>query len=515
MTAALVAALLAAAPDNGNFVAPNEQIVVQVRAGNSMGSGVVLQTSPLIVATCLHVIQGASAISVTAPAAPGLKANVSRVAVAPDSDLAFLWSRDAWASDAVEPWLDYVLRNGDPVVALGYGDGLGNYLTPVSMFYRDRRRMYAFASDLGWDTIRGSFMVSHSQNGQVSFRAGDSGGALLDQRGRLVGIIGGYMKRKSTTDNVANFAVVVPGPIPNDADFRPRQGETAPLAQFTNVSLPYGDDPSLTRSSIIFPTRTVQADAGLAIPQPESPLGAACFNAVTAALSVAGTDLPQKLDGGTADCAKSWATIRAVAVAAEVERERISVLRDYALRVQRLGDEVQADFAAAIDKVSSTSSCGEKPCPAVDKSMLAHECDTAACGTFAQLDHAEQQQKWNAFYSAYSKTAKQALSVKQITKLPASKTLQKVEVPKQAGAELEKIAAAVAKAHDPTLKARANQEKWTDALVEWTLVPADKGTPAQRLLAEADDRQKVLAGLAKCKRDMLLQLASGKPLRCD
>lgn len=140
MTALLITLmLLSAAPESGNYVKTNRKVVVRVIADNALGSGVVVQTTPLVVATCFHVIQNAKHVTVEAPGT-GLRAEVTRVAIADGTDLAFLMSEGQWkpttAGEDREPWVAQPFESGDQAVVLGFGNGNGTILTPLSSLRR-------------------------------------------------------------------------------------------------------------------------------------------------------------------------------------------------------------------------------------------------------------------------------------------------------------------------------------------------------------------------------------------
>lgn len=142
-----------------------------VRSETSLGSGVLLDPSGVIV-TNYHVIAGADSIHVSLR--DGRQADARVVGTDPETDLAVL-KIDLDDLPTIELGDSDALRVGDVVLAMGYPLGIGQTVTQgiVSATGRNRVGINTFESFIQTDAA-------------INF--GNSGGALVDSRGALVGI---------------------------------------------------------------------------------------------------------------------------------------------------------------------------------------------------------------------------------------------------------------------------------------------------------------------------------------
>ncbi len=144
--------------------------VVQVHAGRSQGSGVILNPGTLIV-TNAHVVGTADRVTVVAT--DGRRISAAVVQADARQDLAILRPSQTvgpGARLAREP--DGGLRLGDPVFAIGSPFGLQNSVTA------------GVVSAVGRANASGVPMIQTD----APINPGNSGGGLFDRRGRLVGI---------------------------------------------------------------------------------------------------------------------------------------------------------------------------------------------------------------------------------------------------------------------------------------------------------------------------------------
>ena len=141
----------------------------------SQGSGFVYDEQGHIV-TNAHVVAGADEVSVTF--ADGTKARATVVGIDPSTDLAVL-DVDV-SADELGPLMlgrSADVQVGDPVVAIGSPYGLAGSVTAgiVSATGRTIRALNNFGID---DAIQTDAAINH----------GNSGGPLLDARGRVIGV---------------------------------------------------------------------------------------------------------------------------------------------------------------------------------------------------------------------------------------------------------------------------------------------------------------------------------------
>ena len=181
------------------------RLAVRTGEGEGQGSGFVIDDKGTVV-TNLHVV--AEAIEVTAFFSDGFQERVSKtLGVTPDKDLAFL--RLASGKSRCEPLMlsDALPQEGRTVYALGCPLGLGFSLTQgiVSGIRSAGELRDAFRSEGG----RGPNLNVQWIQTTAAVNWGNSGGPLIDDRGRVVGV-NALVFGRDRDDGVAeglNFAV--------------------------------------------------------------------------------------------------------------------------------------------------------------------------------------------------------------------------------------------------------------------------------------------------------------------
>ena len=150
------------------------------------GSGVVLR--PRLIATAWHALEPALRVDVRLSDGRILPARIQ--ARDPATDIAIL------AIDEPQPPIDIAppAQLGQPVCAIGnaYGLGLSVSCGVVSALYR---------TDAGFNAVEDFVQTDAAAN------PGSSGGALVDEAGRLVGMMSAIFSSASGTDIGINFAV--------------------------------------------------------------------------------------------------------------------------------------------------------------------------------------------------------------------------------------------------------------------------------------------------------------------
>ena len=143
----------------------------QPRVERSLGSGVIMSQDGHII-TNQHVIDGAQSIQILL--SDGRRASASVVGIDPDTDLALLKTELAGLS-AIKTADSDAIKVGDVVMAIGNPFGFGHSVTLgiISGLERYGLQLSAYESYIQTD---------------AAIHLGNSGGALIDSEGRLVGI---------------------------------------------------------------------------------------------------------------------------------------------------------------------------------------------------------------------------------------------------------------------------------------------------------------------------------------
>jgi S1-C subfamily serine protease len=146
------------------------------------GTGMILSPTGLVL-TNNHVIDGATAVSVTL-ARSGAKYQARVVGYDNTADIALLQITGAPRLTAVSFGNSAQVSLGTPVLALGNADGRGG-LTPARGVIDGLNRSIQ-ASDQGSGTTED---LSHMLQTNAAIQQGDSGGALVNNAGQVIGMI--------------------------------------------------------------------------------------------------------------------------------------------------------------------------------------------------------------------------------------------------------------------------------------------------------------------------------------
>ncbi|MHB8719834.1 MAG: S1C family serine protease [Steroidobacteraceae bacterium] len=162
------------------------------RVERSLGSGVIVDTAGTIV-TNQHVIAGAE--SIRAQLADGRIADASIVGQDPDTDIAIL-HLDTPGLPVMPVGRSDTLRVGDIVLAIGNPYGIGQTVTQgiVSATGRGQLGLATFENFIQTD---------------AAINLGNSGGALIDAQGDLVGINTAVLNRASGGPEGIGFAIPI------------------------------------------------------------------------------------------------------------------------------------------------------------------------------------------------------------------------------------------------------------------------------------------------------------------
>ena len=167
--------------------------VVEIDAGNAQGSGFVFDENGHIV-TNQHVVAGASSVSVSFWNGVEIAGEV--VGTDPSTDLAVV--RVDASRSLLEPLRlgdSSAVKVGDSVLALGSPFGLEGTLTSgiVSALHREM-------------TAPNNFTIANTIQTDAAINHGNSGGPLVDQRGRVIGVNAQIESESGGSDGVG-FAI--------------------------------------------------------------------------------------------------------------------------------------------------------------------------------------------------------------------------------------------------------------------------------------------------------------------
>ncbi|QYK42538.1 MAG: trypsin-like peptidase domain-containing protein [Paracoccaceae bacterium] len=224
----------------------------QPRVQNALGSGVILTGDGLVVSN-YHVVGGAQDIRVVLADRREFAADL--VLSDEESDLAVLRLRDAAALPVLELADSDAAQVGDLVLAIGNPFGVGQTVTSGIVSALGR-------STLSLGSGRGYFLQT-----DAAVNPGNSGGALIDMQGRLLGINTAILTRGGGSNGVG-FA------IPANLVARVLDQARAGAARFTRPWAGIGGqgvDPGLAEAlGLAAPEGVVITDL-----HPESPFAAA------------------------------------------------------------------------------------------------------------------------------------------------------------------------------------------------------------------------------------------------
>jgi len=182
---------LLSAENRSEKAAPIRTGVVPVSAGESLGSGVVMSSDGYVI-TNDHVIAGAPAIDIVLT--DGRSAAAEVVGTDPDTDLALL-KIELDDLPTLRIGRSDTLRVGDVVLAIGNPFSIGQTVTQgiVSGTRRGQLGLSSFENFIQTD---------------AAINLGNSGGALVNARGELVGINTAFISRRLDSEGIG-FAIPV------------------------------------------------------------------------------------------------------------------------------------------------------------------------------------------------------------------------------------------------------------------------------------------------------------------
>ena len=160
--------------------------------GRAQGSGFVFDTKGHIV-TNQHVVAGASSISVSFW--NGVELDAELVGTDPSTDLAVLRVKTTDQLSPLQLGDSSTVEVGDPVLALGSPFGLEGTITSgiVSALHRQM-------------TAPNNFSITNTIQTDAAINHGNSGGPLLDRRGRVIGVNAQIESESGGSDGVG-FAI--------------------------------------------------------------------------------------------------------------------------------------------------------------------------------------------------------------------------------------------------------------------------------------------------------------------
>lgn len=354
-----IALMLVAPWPEGGMAAAHRDLVVVVKAQSkvgmqtSLGSGVVVSTTPMVVATCFHVVQHAQSAQVVF-AWRSLELSVSKIVTNPDRDLAFLLIEGSGSKR--EEWKNRVPKLNENVECVAFGDSDHSEIIPNPFrVKRPNVSLISLASMHKVSLPKALFdvidLLALSPEG---LRPGDSGGPIFDLHGELLGLAVGRIDKPEGKPGTS-FALISLPPAPQLKDFQSQPD--GGLAAYTSFPLPYvGSDGvvptsvKLARDTVLQSVEAPQHAYGgtvyVIIPHAvtllvETPFND-CARAIRKAIATLG-ELPITLPNSPSpECAARYLTVRALSEKIRDEIDRTTSMLDYAMRLR--------DAAAAISK---------------------------------------------------------------------------------------------------------------------------------------------------------------------
>ncbi|MEU3597525.1 trypsin-like peptidase domain-containing protein [Streptomyces sp. NPDC006798] len=205
------------------------EITANGGGGNSTGSGVIITPDGEIV-TNNHVLGGADTVRVRLDGGKTYLADV--VGTAPEKDLALIKARGASGLKAAQLGDSDAVRVGDEVVAIGSPEGLTGTVTSgiVSALDRDvtvaKDQEQPRQQERGWPFEFGGRQFNGETGGatttykaiqtDASLNPGNSGGALIDMNGRIIGINSAMYAPSAASGSAAAGSVGLGFAIPVD-----------------------------------------------------------------------------------------------------------------------------------------------------------------------------------------------------------------------------------------------------------------------------------------------------------
>ncbi|MGE6761591.1 S1 family peptidase [Corallococcus interemptor] len=381
--------VLSAKPQPGQTLASaNEVVTVLVRAGNKVGSGVIVQMNPLTIATCFHVIQREGVVGVEVPFLDR-SFQVTHAAVWPREDFAFLRVTGTPYSH-YEPFSFRRTIIDESIRVVGFSHK--NRKHPTSSAELRVADPVVKISELAAKynmKLTNNFEVVDLVHGP--FRRGDSGGPVFDAEGRLVGLAAGRFQPEGS-DDVANFAIRPSHEVPLDDQFRPvatvvdddgAYGTSSVLRQTlvlaltleptpTTSGLRAGVDggPEYDRDGVADVSDDTQdivagnADGGVATAFMDAGTSPSCAELIDDALTQLRRTPPTELgpDAGVSGrCRAQYAKVREVEIALRTEQAAVESLRSFASRVEDLEEVVGSNYLRQLDTVIEEKKLEKRP----------------------------------------------------------------------------------------------------------------------------------------------------------
>jgi S1-C subfamily serine protease len=172
---------------------------LQYGAGQAAGTGIVVGSDGLVV-TNHHVVEGATGITVTV-ATTGAEYDAEVLGYDATKDVAVLRLEDASGLTTVSTDPGGV-TTGDPVSAVGDAGGDGGSLTAAPGTVTDLHHPITVQDETTGDTVRLRNLIEVSSD----VVPGDSGGALLDADGEVVGM---NVAASSGTADVTGYVIPI------------------------------------------------------------------------------------------------------------------------------------------------------------------------------------------------------------------------------------------------------------------------------------------------------------------
>lgn len=341
--------------------------IVRVNCGEDCSAtGFFVSRDPPVVATCYHVVKGRSELSIDTLAEPRGKLAVTAVAPFAESDLAFLkiGGIDHWSFSIEWPSPGAAATASQAhLIFFGLSDFIDNVIAPN----KADLKQFSFLKDFGGKhalPVLATFNVMELYQLPTDPSPGDSGGPVVAEDGRLLGLIAGRVKQPGNeklrffaapatgTVPVASASVWKPWPPSPTGQDAYRGSDVSPYAVTTLVSLP------------VWP-----ADFKAELAASAGPSAAPCIkklDRVVAHYRGQREDLPQKDDRRldlSEDCREYYGEIRKP-LQEEEENERTSAQLAVAAReleVERESAQISGLAGATLDEeVASMTSAMAK-----------------------------------------------------------------------------------------------------------------------------------------------------------
>jgi S1-C subfamily serine protease len=184
LAAALVVATLAPGASAAGKARPPGVVVIETNLGylngEAAGTGMVISSSGIVL-TNNHVIRGATTVKVVDPSS-GRRYTSTVLGYSVSSDVALLRLSGAPGLSSVLLGTSGGLRKGATVTAVGNAGGTGKLVSSSGTIQALNRTITVSTDQGGSARLQGLIQTN------AELRPGDSGGALLDSSGRVIGM---------------------------------------------------------------------------------------------------------------------------------------------------------------------------------------------------------------------------------------------------------------------------------------------------------------------------------------